>query len=489
MAKVYLGVHQDVPNLKVVLKILSDPRLVERFRQEADKLALLDGHPNICRIKHFFNHGDDIVIAMEYIEGITLEEKIHNEGKIPVEEALKIASEVLDILEFAHQKGVYHRDIKPSNIMIDITGRVKIIDFGIAKAKTDPNLTTAGTACGTPAYMAPEQFVPTADTNYAMVDTYAVGTTLYYMLTGELPFKGDNEFAIRDAKLFTDPPRARELNAEIPRRVDDLVVRSMKKEPGDRFQTALDMQQRIDNIRNDSDVTRAVKDAAENHAPKKKSGRMLIIVIATIILAIAATAIYKFFPSRITKPAPTMQEDTLTTPAEKPDDSHSPITAQLTGTVDISIAPYGDIYLDGTFQSGKTDFASLVADTGKHIIRIENREAVNRVITDTVIIESGETTQKQYDFKMPVPKPETLPTQQTTAYGTLIVGSNPRGADIFIDGELQEDHQTNYSFNKTKPGEHLVKVQLTQEGKLLTREARITVAADSVSKANFDFEK
>jgi hypothetical protein len=69
------------------------------------------------------------------------------------------------------------------------------------------------------------------------------------------------------------------------------------------------------------------------------------------------------------------------------------------------------------------------------------------------------------------------------------VGSNPRGADIFIDGELQEDRQTNYSFNKTKPGEHLVKVQLTQEGKLLTREERITVAADSVSKANFDFEK
>ena len=84
MAQVYLAVHQDVPNLKVILKVLTDPRLAERFKQEADKLALLDGHPSICRIKHFFSHGDNIVIAMEYIDGVTLEDKITSMRRIEV---------------------------------------------------------------------------------------------------------------------------------------------------------------------------------------------------------------------------------------------------------------------------------------------------------------------------------------------------------------------------------------------------------------------
>ena len=173
MAKVYLAVHKDVPNLKVILKILTDSRLVERFKQEADKLALLDGNPNICRIKHFFNHGEDIVIAMEYIDGITLDKKIKTDGRITIDESLRIIRDVLGVLAFAHGKGIYHRDIKPSNIMLDSEGNVKVIDFGIAKAKSDPNLTIAGTSCGTPPYMAPEQFTPSEDTNYALVDVYA----------------------------------------------------------------------------------------------------------------------------------------------------------------------------------------------------------------------------------------------------------------------------------------------------------------------------
>ena len=185
MAKVYLAVHKDVPNLKVVLKILSDSRLIDRFRQEADKMALLDGHGNICQIKHFFNHEDNLVIAMEYIQGKTLEELINAREKIPVKEAVDIAIKVLETLQFAHKKKIYHRDIKPSNIMIDNSGQVKIIDFGIAKAEDDPDLTVAGSACGTPSYMAPEQFTPSVRTNYALVDIYAVGTTLFHMLTGK----------------------------------------------------------------------------------------------------------------------------------------------------------------------------------------------------------------------------------------------------------------------------------------------------------------
>ncbi len=248
MAQVYLAVHKDVPNLKVVLKVLSDPRLVERFKQEADKLALLDGHGHICQIKHFFNHGDEIIIAMEYIDGSTLEDMIIDKENMPADTAVQIISSVLETLAFAHQKGIYHRDIKPGNIMVDKRGHVKIIDFGIAKGESDPNLTIAGSSCGTPAYMPPEQFNPTDAINYALTDIYAIGTTLFFMLTGKLPYEGDNAFALRDAKLFNDPIMPRSINSDIPKQLEDIIITSIDKDPENRYQSVEEMKAAIDGI-------------------------------------------------------------------------------------------------------------------------------------------------------------------------------------------------------------------------------------------------
>jgi len=288
MAKVYLAVHEDVPNLQVVLKVLSDPRLVERFRQEADKLALLDSHPNICRIKHFFNHGDEIVIAMDYIDGATLDEQSKSAEPMSAEETLTIMHEVLDILEFAHRKGISHRDIKPSNIMVDTGGKVKVIDFGIAKGKTDPQLTMAGTSCGTPAYMAPEQFNPSDDTNYELVDIYAVGTTMFTMLTGELPFKGDNEFAIRDAKLFNDPPKPREINPDISKEVEQIILKAINRDPDQRYATAKQMQDAIDTLRKVNHATITVPETKRTPLPTTKSRKPLIIGASAIVVVIIA---------------------------------------------------------------------------------------------------------------------------------------------------------------------------------------------------------
>ena len=288
MAKVYLAVHEDVPNLQVVLKVLSDARLVERFRQEADKLALLDSHPNICRIKHFFNHGDDIVIAMDYIDGATLDQRCKGGESMPVDETLTIIHEVLDILEFAHRKGISHRDIKPSNIMVDTNGKVKVIDFGIAKGKTDPHLTMAGTACGTPTYMAPEQFNPSDDTNYELVDIYAVGTTMFAMLTGEVPFRGDNEFAIRDAKLFNDPPKPRDLNSDIPKDVEQIILKAIDRDPEKRFATAKEMQDAIGVLRKVDHATITVPETKQTPLPTKRSKTPMFIGVAVIVVAIIA---------------------------------------------------------------------------------------------------------------------------------------------------------------------------------------------------------
>ena len=305
MAQVYLAVHKDVPNLKVVLKVLSDPRLVERFRQEADKLALLDGHGHICQIKHFFNHGDEIVIAMEYIDGETLDEIIKEKQKLPIGDALRIIRDVLETLEFAHKKGICHRDIKPSNIMLDRDQQAKVIDFGIAKGETDPDLTVAGSSCGTPAYMAPEQFTPTVKANYVLADIYAVGTTLYYLATGQLPFDDENIFMLRDAKMFSDPTRPRKFNPEISHDLENLILKALAKTPEDRFGSAAEMKTAICCLLKDFEP--ALKDTAtlnesQDLARKRsgrtpKKGRRNIIVPAVLgLIAVAVAAVIYLWP-------------------------------------------------------------------------------------------------------------------------------------------------------------------------------------------------
>ena len=288
MAHIYLAVHQDIPSLKVILKIVSDPQLAVRFKNEAEKLALLDGHSSVCKIKHFFNHGHDFVIAMEYIEGETLEHKIKSAGTLKAKEAIQITSDLLDVLAFAHERGVYHRDIKPSNIMFDTHGNLKIIDFGIAKGETDPSLTGVDVYVGTPAYMAPEQFSTNKDHNWAKADIYAVGTTLYEMLTGERPFKGDDLFILRDAKVFSKPPKPRSLRPEISKHLENVILTALDKDPAKRFENVQEMKEALmADPRRYSYTIQGVKTTVR-HGNKAK----IFGITAAILIALGAAAYF-----------------------------------------------------------------------------------------------------------------------------------------------------------------------------------------------------
>lgn len=489
MAKVYLAVHKDIPNLKVVLKILSDPSLVERFKQEADKLALLDAHPNICRIKHFFNHGEDMVIAMEYIDGSTLDEKIKESGKISIQETLRIISEVLDILDFAHQKGIYHRDIKPSNIMVDKTDRVKIIDFGIAKAKTDPNLTTVGTACGTPAYMAPEQFVPSDETDYAKVDIYAVGTTLYFMLTGKLPFKGDNEFAIRDAKLFTSPIKPRDVNSDISKPLEEIILKSLKKEPKDRFSSSAEMKKEIDAFRQKvSAETVLVKPEGQKPPPKPA----FKIILAGILsgLALVAVLIFIFSRGKEEKKSTSTVDSSAAkiTQTTRPSETTVSPTIKPTGKLQISVSPSGDIYIDNALSARHSNLALATADTGTHYIRIENQQSIEKQILDTIILAAGQNLIRNFTLHFPekiAGHTDTPPKVASEPIGIVIVGSKPMGAKIFIDGIFQEKRQTPNTF-KLRPGTHKIRVELGSEN--VPRDTVINIAENDTSRVIFNLE-
>jgi len=493
MAKVYLAVHQDVPNLKVILKILDDPRLGDRFRQEADKLALLDEHPNICRIKHFFNHGEDTVIAMEYIDGVTLDDRIKKEGTIPVDDAVRISCDVLDTLGFAHAKGVFHRDIKPGNIMIDKKGTVKVIDFGIAKSETDPNLTVAGTACGTPAYMSPEQFNPSAETDYSLVDVYAVGTTLFVMLTGKAPFEGDNPFAIRDLKLFNDPPTPRETNSMIPKDLDAVIAKSMAKDPADRYRSAEEMIAALAPFHtggatpvhtpppavstdDDSDKTIATPPPATPSTGKPGKSKKPLLIGAGILAVLAIVVMAFMFSGSGDDPTE------LVDPGETPEEPVTELVSS-TGQLNLGITPIGDIYVDDSLVGGSTKSVSLTTDTGLHIVKFVNLKAKVTTLVDTLYVFPDQTTSRDYAFEIPTePTPKPKPSK---TYGKVIVGSKPRrGADIFVDGSQIEGKLTPYTIEKLESGRHTFRVRLGD----ITADSTITVKAGQTHKIIFDLD-
>jgi len=450
MAKVYLGVHKDIPNLKVVLKILGDVRLVERFKQEADKLALLDGNPNICQIKTFFTHGEEFVIAMEYIDGKTVEDLIKEKGKLGLEESVNIIAKVLETLSVAHEKKICHRDIKPSNIMIDNRGQRKIIDFGIAKADDDPDLTTAGAACGTPAYMAPEQFTPSIRTNYALVDIYAVGTTLFHMLTGELPFKGDNQFVLRDAKLFNEPARPRQFNPDIPKKVENIILRALDKNYDERYQTANDMRRELlesAGIESRPAETMVVAPKDESGKSPKKSFPVLPVGIVGV-LAVLVAAYFLFFKGGETQlpiaPGLISPLDGISLTEKRPVLSWEKISGD-------NISYRLEWGADSTFVSAEkiTDLAAVqfVPDSdlspGKYFWRVQGANSEGKSgpysATRRFIISAPST-----DTAAGIPS------------GDLAIVVRPSG-DIYIDDILQGKNRSSLAAT-LPPGEHSVRV-------------------------------
>ena len=178
--------------------------------------------------------------------GNTLRQSMRSAGKMPVEEALAIASRICDALEYMHEKGIVHRDLKPENIMLCDDGSLRIMDFGIAKAAAMRRLTFAGfsPSMGTPDYMAPEQVK--GKRGDARTDIYSLGAMLYEMVTGYAPFEGANPYLIMNARLVGDPIAPRKRNKEIPPEVEEIILHAMERDPDDRYATAAEMKADLD---------------------------------------------------------------------------------------------------------------------------------------------------------------------------------------------------------------------------------------------------
>jgi eukaryotic-like serine/threonine-protein kinase len=262
MADVYLAEDQELGR-RVAIKILNgrhanDAQFIERFRREAKNAAALN-HPNIVSIYDRGNAEDTYYIAMEFLDGRTLKELIVSRGAAPVNVAIEYARQILSALRFAHRHGIVHRDIKPHNVLVDSEGRVKVTDFGIARAGTS-QMTETGSIVGTAQYLSPEQ--ARGGEVDQRSDLYSLGIVLYELLTGKTPFDGDTPVEIAMKHLSNAPKPPSTLRADIPPELDMVVLRALAKNPDDRYQSADEMEADLERVARGARVSAATVDTA-----------------------------------------------------------------------------------------------------------------------------------------------------------------------------------------------------------------------------------
>jgi len=239
MGTVYRVLDKKI-NEEVVLKLLKPEvaekeMTIERFKNEL-KFARRITHKNVCRMHDIHEDAETIFITMEYVPGEDLKSLIQRTGLLSVEKAVTVAKQVGEGLSEAHRLGVIHRDLKPQNIMIDSQGSAKIMDFGIARQLSGPELTATGIMIGTPLYISPEQ--AEGATVDPRTDIYALGVILYEMVIGRPPFEGDNGLSVALKHKTEVPKSPRDANARIPEELDRLILKCLSKKKEQRYQSA-----------------------------------------------------------------------------------------------------------------------------------------------------------------------------------------------------------------------------------------------------------
>ena len=297
--------HRNVALKFLPENIASDPEALQRMDREARAASGLN-HPNVCIVYDLIQDGDSRFIAMEMLEGRTLQEKIA-EKRTSIPEIVDWAIQMADALDAAHAKGIIHRDLKPSNIFVTERGVIKILDFGLAKKSArlnaaassmtmsiDDPLTVPGSTVGTIAYMSPEQ--ARGLELDARTDLFSLGAVLYEIIGGRRAFTGDTTAVIFDAILRKEPPPLTRLNPDCPAHLEQVVFKALEKDRDIRYQSAAELRVDLKRIKRDSESGVRV---ATDSAPTKRRTSVPLIAASVVALAVIATLAAWFWPRKV----------------------------------------------------------------------------------------------------------------------------------------------------------------------------------------------
>ena len=327
MADVFLAMD-TILNREVAIKILrselcADPVSVVRFEREAQAATTLS-HPNIVEIYDVGEYKGHRYIVMEYVPGRTLKQVIRSRGSLEPDEAIDIEKQLVSAVSEAHHKGIIHRDIKPQNIIVKSDGSIKILDFGIAIAKGNIQVTQANNVMGSVHYLAPE--LAKGKPASVQSDIYALGIVLFEMLSGDVPFKADSAVQVALMQMRNEMPSIRTINPSIPQSIENIITRATAKDPSKRYSSCVDM---LDDLRTcfrrdrinerklvlsprqadreqgyneeniDSSKDKVVKPAV---AKKKNNNILLKVVVAILVLLASVGGVYGVIQSGIFDP-------------------------------------------------------------------------------------------------------------------------------------------------------------------------------------------